>query len=1460
MKKRILSMLLTVCMLVTVLSSIPMTAFAASGSYEDLTWTLDDSGTLTVKVTGNMPDFRSSSDVPWLSHKTKIKNVKIEEGATSIGNYTFYGCSSLTNITIPESVTSIGNYAFYNCNGLTSITIPKSVTSIGNYAFYGCSRLTSITIPESVTSIGRNVFSYCTYLRSITLPKGVTRIGYSVFYYCYSLTSITIPESVTSIGDYAFCNCNGLTSITLPESVTSIGESAFVSCSSLTSITIPESVTSIGDWAFEDCSSLTSITLPKSVTSIGDYTFYNCNDLTSIIIPKSVTSIGDWAFSDCSSLTSITIPESVTSIGDWAFEDCSSLTSIIIPKSVTSIGVGAFCNCNGLTSITIPESVTSIGERAFSSCSSLTSITIPKSVTSIGVGAFESCSGLTSITLPESVTSIGRRAFYGCESLTDVYYGGTKTGWDKIVIGSSNTELTDATIHFQKYSNIINNSANINGNSNADTTENIVTTGGSSLNLSDDSFASFGAGEDTLRGPKITILNKSFYLFELPLDMSVKTPIVSAKYNAEKEKYEFMIGKLDKTALAGVNEKNKTYHEIKEFINYCGKSTTTDTWNRYQHLRKVLKSENMSFGFSFNATPAGYMEFDKNGKPLEGAIVYVLNMDANFKQSIPAVPIVYVKVGLGVDATGKFGIKSIDTNAYSLFGSFELETAPYVGVGVGSSKIVNVEGGAKLKLKTQLELIRNKQLNEIFSASMTGQLYLKLKALSFINFNRKWDIAKVSIYPDFGASLMSIAETYDDMVVMPRDYADEESEFIANNNIELFGLDNIDTSTFKTNIYPYAEPQFVKLANGTELLVWIDNDNSRSDINCTVLKYSINNGTEWSEPADVYNNGTADFSPKLAVTDNGAVLVWQKANDVLADDASLPEMAKNIDIYYSAFDGTSWATPKNLSNTKDTYEFAPDIAVNGDEITTAWITNSDNDYFAFSGTNSIHAKVFNGSWGENTVVAADLGSVANLNVSYIDGKAVYSYTEDTDNDAETSDDVELFEICEGQLTQITDDEVIDYSLTKTSDGYCWIHNNQLWERNANGVELVEIPILPLYLNNVKILTNGADKVIVYEQADEYSSDLYAMYYDSDDKIWCEPVRLTEDNKKIRETSGYLTTDGALRLAFGQANIDEMAEDVYGKCNLMLANITEKSDVRVISANCAYSEYVPGEETTVYVNVKNNSSSKISKFNVTMTANDKTVISQNVETQLLSGETQTIEIPYTLPNDLTNKTYKVTVTPTEKTDDDLSNNTAVFEMGFADIKVDTAVSNKTITATVSNIGCLDAENVVCTLSKADGTVMETKTLNSISAGGSSSVRFTNIAADNAVVSVTTDSAENLYANNTVSVILTKPEDKGVYVALAEYTADNETVKVSATIANDFDVEKNANVYVAFYNQGKLVAVQSVRIALAGNSSQIINKELSSKEKADSVKVFAWQDGNNILPYSKAVTLNITYPEI
>ena len=116
------------------------------------------------------------------------------------------------------------------------MTIPNSVTSIEDWTFFRCSSLTSVTIPDNVTSIGDYAFAGCG-LRNVTIGNSVTSIDSYAFYSCHSLTSVTIPDSVTSIGYRAFGGCSSLTSVTIPDSVISIYNSAFEDCSSLKRIT-----------------------------------------------------------------------------------------------------------------------------------------------------------------------------------------------------------------------------------------------------------------------------------------------------------------------------------------------------------------------------------------------------------------------------------------------------------------------------------------------------------------------------------------------------------------------------------------------------------------------------------------------------------------------------------------------------------------------------------------------------------------------------------------------------------------------------------------------------------------------------------------------------------------------------------------------------------------------------------------------------------------------------------------------------------------------------------------------------------------------------------------------------------------------------------------------------------------------------------------------------------------------
>ncbi|MCD8382307.1 MAG: leucine-rich repeat protein, partial [Clostridiales bacterium] len=186
------------------------TVVASGVCGDDLTWVLDEDGTLTISGTGDMTLFEENS-APWYAWREQIVAVVLESGVKSVGNYAFYGCTALKTVSLPNSVTCLCYSAFYGCTGLTKVVIPDSVTDIGDSAFFGCTNLADVTIGSSVTEIRAYVFAY-TALSNVIIPEGVTDISEYAFH-CAALTSVTIPESVISIGTGAFSYCVGLTDV-----------------------------------------------------------------------------------------------------------------------------------------------------------------------------------------------------------------------------------------------------------------------------------------------------------------------------------------------------------------------------------------------------------------------------------------------------------------------------------------------------------------------------------------------------------------------------------------------------------------------------------------------------------------------------------------------------------------------------------------------------------------------------------------------------------------------------------------------------------------------------------------------------------------------------------------------------------------------------------------------------------------------------------------------------------------------------------------------------------------------------------------------------------------------------------------------------------------------------------------------------------------------------------------------
>ena len=312
------------CAIITMaINSVNAQTWNCGAQGNNLTATLSGSSpnyTLTISGSGDMEDYDYVNYIPtspWYSYNSSMKQLVIEEGVKTIGNYAFLDCYGFTgDLIIPNSVTIIGDCAFRNCYGFTGdLIIPNSVTIIGDWAFRNCYGFDgNLTIPNSVKTIGASAFSGCSGLTgSLTIPNSITIIENSTFYNCSKLIgNLTIPNSVTTIGNGAFNYCYGFNgTLTIGNSVTSIGDYAFHYCwVFIGDLIIPNSVTFIGNGAFNYCYGFNgTLTIGNSVTSIGDYAFHSCDGLTSIIVDCTTPPIlGDDVFYNVQNTIPVYVP------------------------------------------------------------------------------------------------------------------------------------------------------------------------------------------------------------------------------------------------------------------------------------------------------------------------------------------------------------------------------------------------------------------------------------------------------------------------------------------------------------------------------------------------------------------------------------------------------------------------------------------------------------------------------------------------------------------------------------------------------------------------------------------------------------------------------------------------------------------------------------------------------------------------------------------------------------------------------------------------------------------------------------------------------------------------------------------------------------------------------------------------------------------------------------------------
>ena len=185
---------------------------------DNLKWTFIDDGTLTISGTGEMQHADGNSVYAWGTdnhtlNRSLIKKVVVEEGVTSLGEYIFWDCQSLTEVKLPNSLTALRKECFKHCSVLRSITLPDNISIIGESAFEECKALETVTFPKNLKEINAKAFYNCNLKKVDLSQTQVETIGMGAFAHNVQCEEVYLPKTLKTFfgtDEGAFGDCNNI--------------------------------------------------------------------------------------------------------------------------------------------------------------------------------------------------------------------------------------------------------------------------------------------------------------------------------------------------------------------------------------------------------------------------------------------------------------------------------------------------------------------------------------------------------------------------------------------------------------------------------------------------------------------------------------------------------------------------------------------------------------------------------------------------------------------------------------------------------------------------------------------------------------------------------------------------------------------------------------------------------------------------------------------------------------------------------------------------------------------------------------------------------------------------------------------------------------------------------------------------------------------------------------------------
>lgn len=899
------------------------------------------------------------------------------------------------------------------------------------------------------------------------------------------------------------------------------------------------------------------------------------------------------------------------------------------------------------------------------------------------------------------------------------------------------------------------------------------------------------------------------------------------------------------------------------------KKGITDLKKIKKKYKWALKDQKANFGFSGDFSIIGFGEgyIDANGDLIitEAGIIPTFALDWKWSGQFAIGPVpcyweAFIKAELEAQLNLYLNqaVKQFTPN-----GIIEFELKLGGGGGVGINKLATVGGGVQGTAKPRYEM--NLERDDYFKLTAKYGAYFKA-VLAFASYEKHWDSREYLWleHPDStsAASLMALDDfdmyNPDNYSLLGREYAESESEFTANERyMTLFAFRPADKEekTFKTNIYPYSDPQLAELSDGTLLAVWLDDDSTRSDINRTSLYYSYNKDGEWSEPEAVDDDSTADFMPQIKVVGDKAYLVWCDTKDVMDDTDDFETVFGAWEISCAEFDGEGFGSIQTLTD-DGKMDMMPTLFGDGEKIYAAWVKNNSNDVFTQNADYSVIVREID---GEAEVFAADLYAIDSISGTVIDGNVQIAYAMDGDGDESDNTDKEIYLNNE----RLTNNDYLDSKPVFSGGRLYWYADGNITEYDAaSGSASSILPEEdPITNDRFDIIDDGnGNRAIVFAQADNLAREICAYIYDSASGKWGGKIALTDMASDISSFSGVFSSDGSMKFIVNKTEIvgDIDSENPYGQTDLVLFSVNPSYDLAMEDVYFDQSTLMSGNTLEFDMTVKNVGELTAQGYGVEVLDESGAVLATTyVKEALLPGEAREFTAYYPLGDAFVPHNVSLRLTLIGEEDADESDNTFDAELNYEDLAVEnigyglTADGNAVVYGSVVNRGYGESGSVTVRLCRdsvdgeeAGASVIEENIGTLSSALFSFEVPYEEGALYYALI----DSAD-MNSGDNYDFVVFQNADYAYMIDSAEITETGVKADVTAISGQE------AELIAAAYDENEhLTDVSITGISLANGESASFEAALNLTG-AKYVEVYIWNSKETMVPLSGVVKINI-----